>query len=109
MQDPARIGEGMALALLTTLYGILMANFLFLPLSKKLAEHIKTEATVLNIVMEGILDIADQKPPAYISRRLTSYLDVNSLHHKHTEIKPKRGEPPAPQAHWQQQMTRARA
>ena len=34
MQDPAQIGEGMALALLTTLYGILMANFLFLPLSK---------------------------------------------------------------------------
>jgi chemotaxis protein MotA len=108
MQDPAQIGEGMALALLTTLYGILMANFLFLPLSKKLSEHIKAEATVLNIVLEGILDIADQKTASYISRRLTSYLDVNSLNHMHTR-QLENTETVAGQAQWQQEMAKARA
>jgi chemotaxis protein MotA len=109
MQDPAQIGEGMALALLTTLYGILMANFLFLPLSKKLAEHIKAEATVLNIVLEGILDIADQKTSSYISRRLTSYLDVNSLNHMSKEQNPENVSTSAAQAQWQQEMAKARA
>jgi chemotaxis protein MotA len=108
MQDPAQIGEGMALALLTTLYGILMANFLFLPLSKKLSEHIKAEATVLNIVLEGILDIADQKTASYISRRLTSYLDVNSLNHMKTKQLAS-SETGAGQNGWRQEVAKARA
>ncbi len=79
MEDPALIGKGMALALLTTLYGILLANFLFFPLAKKLAEYTKTEATVLNIILEGIMDIAEHKTSKSISHRLNSYLDINQL------------------------------
>ena len=108
MQDPAQIGEGMALALLTTLYGILMANFLFLPLSKKLSEHIKAEATVLNIVLEGILDIADQKTSSYISRRLTSYLDINSLNHMHKGQGREKERSFERGSQWQQEMAKAR-
>lgn len=85
MEDPALIGKGMALALLTTLYGILLANFLFFPLSKKLSEYTKAEATVLNIILEGIMDIADQKTSKSISRRLNSYLDINQLSRMHKE------------------------
>lgn len=102
MQDPAQIGGGMALALLTTLYGILLANFIFLPLSKKLSEHIKAEATVLNVILEGIMDIADQKTSKYISRRLNSYLDVNSLNHMNTETNSGRADRSVSQAQWQQ-------
>ena len=108
MQDPAQIGEGMALALLTTLYGILMANFIFLPLSKKLSEHIKTEATTLNIVLEGILDIADQKTSTYISRRLTSYLDINSLNHMHKDQGRATAGSIERGTQWQQDMAKAR-
>jgi chemotaxis protein MotA len=79
MEDPAMIGKGMALALLTTLYGILLANFLFFPLAKKLSEYTKAEATVLNIILEGIMDIAEQKTSKSISHRLHSYLDINQL------------------------------
>ena len=89
MEDPAMIGKGMALALLTTLYGILLANFLFFPLSKKLSEYTKAEATVLNIILEGIMDIAEQKTSKSISHRLNSYLDVNHLSHMHKPIKEK--------------------
>ncbi|MGD9057548.1 MAG: MotA/TolQ/ExbB proton channel family protein [Desulfobacterales bacterium] len=97
MEDPAMIGKGMALALLTTLYGILLANFLFFPLSKKLSEYTKAEATVLNIILEGILDIADQKTSKSISHRLNSYLDVNQLSRMHKPIKEKPQVRPTPQ------------
>ena len=85
VEDPAQIGKGMALALLTTLYGILLANFLFFPLSKKLSEHTKAEATVLNIILEGVMDIADQKTSKSISHRLNSYLGINHLSHMKRE------------------------
>ena len=97
MEDPAMIGKGMALALLTTLYGILLANFLFFPLSKKLSEYTKAEATVLNIILEGIMDIAAQKTSKSISHRLNSYLDINQLSRMHTPVKGKLQLRPAPQ------------
>jgi chemotaxis protein MotA len=97
MEDPAMIGKGMALALLTTLYGILLANFLFFPLSKKLSEYTKAEATVLNIILEGIMDIAEQKTSKSISHRLNSYLDINQLSRMHREKKGQRQVPSTPQ------------
>jgi len=108
MEDPVQIGAGAALALLTTLYGILFANFLFLPLSKKLSEHMKAEATVLHIILEGIMDIAEQKNSKYISRRLNSYLDVNSLNHINKESDWVHGERPAPQMQLRPFITEAR-
>jgi chemotaxis protein MotA len=97
MEDPAMIGKGMALALLTTLYGILLANILFFPLSKKLSEYTKAEATILNMILEGILDIADQKTSKSISHRLNSYLDINQLSRMHKQIKEKSQVRPTPQ------------
>ena len=85
VEDPAQIGKGMALALLTTLYGILLANFLFFPLSKKLSEYTKAETTVLNLILEGVMDLADQKTSKSISHRLNSYLGVNHLSHMNKE------------------------
>jgi chemotaxis protein MotA len=108
VEDPAQIGKGMALALLTTLYGILFANFFFFPLSKKLSEHIKAEATVLNVILEGIMDIAEQKNSKSISHRLNSYLGVNRLSHMHKERDHITGERPTPQLRLQQLMTKAR-
>ena len=97
MEDPALIGKGMALALLTTLYGILLANFLFFPLSKKLSEYTKAEATVLNIILQGIMDIAEQKTSKSISHRLNSYLDINHLSRMHKDKDVHRRVPPTPQ------------
>jgi chemotaxis protein MotA len=97
MEDPALIGKGMALALLTTLYGILLANFLFFPLSKKLSEYTKAEATVLNLILEGIMDIADQKTSKSISHRLNSYLDINHLSRMQKDMGAHRQVPPTPQ------------
>ena len=97
VEDPALIGKGMALALLTTLYGILLANFLFFPLAKKLSEHAKTEATVLNIILEGVMDIADQKTSKSISHRLNSYIGINHLSQLNKKRKFLGGGQPTPQ------------
>jgi chemotaxis protein MotA len=85
LSDPAQIGKGMALALLTTFYGLLLANLLFLPLSKKLSEHTKTEATILSIMVEALMGIAEQKNAKSISHRLQSYLNVNQSPHVVTD------------------------
>lgn len=69
------MGRGMAVALHTTLYGLLFANFLFLPLYKKLSEHIRTEAMLLNVILEGVLDIAKERNSKAVAHRLQSYLE----------------------------------
>lgn len=77
ISDSSLIAKGMSLALLTTLYGLLFTNFLFLPLARKLSEHVKAEAAHLNIILEGILGIAESKNPIALSHRLESYLASN--------------------------------
>lgn len=77
--DPDQIGPGMATALLTTFYGVLFANLLFLPLSKKLSEHIKAETGLLNLIMEGIVDISEEKNSRAVAHRLRSYLVLHDL------------------------------
>lgn len=79
MGSPTQIGQGMGLALLTTFYGLLFSNFLFLPLAKKLSEHVKSEATILNMILEGVMYIAEQKHSKEISHNLHSYLDIEKL------------------------------
>jgi chemotaxis protein MotA len=76
MGEVGEIGKGMALALLTTFYGLLFSNFLFLPLAKRYSEHNRAEASLLNIILEGIMDICDQKNSHAISYRLESYLGL---------------------------------
>lgn len=78
INDSSQIAKGMSLALLTTLYGLLFTNFIFLPMAKKLSEHVKSEAMLLTIILEGVLDISEGKNPMAISYRLQSYLEANS-------------------------------
>ncbi len=76
MESPIEIGKGMSIALLTTLYGSLIANFIFLPLAKKLAEHTKSQALEYSMITEGIMDIYDKKNPKAILHRLKSYSGI---------------------------------
>jgi chemotaxis protein MotA len=73
--SPADMGKGMSIALLTTLYGLLIANFLFLPLHKKLTEHLKMESALLYVIIEGVLDISQGKNSRAIAYHLQSYIE----------------------------------
>jgi chemotaxis protein MotA len=75
LESPANMGQGMAVALLTTLYGLLIANFLFLPLHKKLTEHLRTESTLCYVILEGVLDISNDKNSRAIAYHLQSYVE----------------------------------
>ncbi len=75
LESPASMGQGMAVALLTTLYGLLIANFLFLPLHKKLTEHLKSESTLCYVILEGVLDISNDKNSRAIAYHLQSYVE----------------------------------
>ena len=73
--EPAQLGQGMSIALLTTLYGLLLSNFIFSPLAKKLSEYTRADAIMLTIILEGIIGISEEKNSKSIFYRLQSYLE----------------------------------
>jgi chemotaxis protein MotA len=74
LDDPSRVGPGMATALLTTLYGAVMAYLLFAPLARKLALNSKKEVLVREMMLEGILSILSGQNPRIIQEKLKSFL-----------------------------------
>jgi chemotaxis protein MotA len=74
LTDPSKVGPAMALALLTTFYGALLANLLFLPVAGRLRNRAE-EATVLRAVtIEGIVGIANRENTIVVEQRLQSFL-----------------------------------
>ena len=74
MDDPSQIGAPMAVALLTTFYGTLMANLLFLPIASKLRTRSKQEILTKQMMLEGILSISDGEHHRLLQNRLKSFL-----------------------------------
>ena len=74
--DPNAIGRGMAAAILTTLYGSILANCLFTPISKKLERNNEIEINMKEIIIEGTLSIQSGDNPRILQQKLLSYFDV---------------------------------
>ncbi len=74
MNDPSTIGPAMAVALLTTFYGALLANLVFNPMSGKLKTRSKQEVLGREMILEGILSISKGENPRIIAEKLNSYL-----------------------------------
>ncbi len=74
LSDPGSIGPSMAVALLTTFYGALIANLLCLPFAKKLEERSREECHVMEVVMEGVISILNGEHPSVIKEKLYSFL-----------------------------------
>lgn len=74
MSDPSSIGAGMAVALITTLYGAICANVLFIPFAEKLGMISKQELTGLEIVIRGIMAIQSGENPRVIKQKLSTFL-----------------------------------
>lgn len=74
MSDPSGIGKGMAVALITTLYGAIVSNVVFLPFAEKLNILNKQEVTALEIVVRGIMDIQSGENPRVIEQKLKTFL-----------------------------------
>jgi chemotaxis protein MotA len=74
MSDPSKLGPFMAVALLATLYGALVANLVCLPLADKLHVKLLDEETNRTLIIDGILMIRDSKSPALVREMLLAYL-----------------------------------
>ncbi len=74
MEDPSKIGPGMAVALLTTLYGAVIANFLALPLVDKLSAKHDEEMLYLDIAKAGILGLQAGDNPRMLEMKLVVML-----------------------------------
>lgn len=74
MSDAAAIGPAMAVALLTTLYGSMLANWIATPTSTKLATNNESEMMLKEIMIEGLLSIQAGENPRVIEEKLKSFL-----------------------------------
>lgn len=74
LDDPASIGPAMAVALLTTLYGAVIANLVCLPISDKLIAKFEVEEINQTLIIDGIMSIRDGKSPNLIREMLVAYL-----------------------------------
>lgn len=90
LDDPSSIGSGMATALVTTFYGSLMANLVFLPIANNLEFQTDEEISVGEMILDGILEIQAGTNPRILEEKLMTYLsseEKNSLDTKHVFIK----------------------
>ena len=73
-ESKARIGPSMAIALVTTLYGLFLANFIFTPISENLQDQTLEDERSRLLVIEGIIQIYAGKPPRYVEEYVKSFL-----------------------------------
>ena len=74
MSDPASIGPAMAVALLTTFYGAVLANIIFLPIAGKLKTRSKTEILQKTIIVEGMGSILSGENPRVMEQKLHAFI-----------------------------------
>ncbi|MBD3264168.1 MAG: motility protein A [Candidatus Omnitrophica bacterium] len=74
LDDPKKVGPGMALAITTTLYGVLAAYLIFLPIAGKLNVISEQEKIVKEVAIEGILALQAGDSPRFIRARLSAFL-----------------------------------
>lgn len=74
LSDPSAIGPAMAIALLTTFYGAVLANAFAIPMSNKLGVRSTAELTKMNIIIAGTLGIVAGENPRLIKEKLNAFL-----------------------------------
>ena len=77
LDDPSQIGIGMATALLTTLYGALIANLFCLPLAGKLEARSQEEVMIRELMISGLQSLVDGLPPRAVKERLMAFLSAS--------------------------------
>jgi len=74
LDNPTQIAQSMALALVTTFYGAILANIIFLPIAGKLKERSTAEILKKEMILDGILAIQSGDIPGIVEQRMVSFL-----------------------------------
>ena len=74
LTDPAQLGPGIAVAFVATIYGVAFANLFLLPVASKLRQCVREKSQFRELMIEGIIAIADGENPRAIEMKLSGYL-----------------------------------
>lgn len=74
LSDPSKLGSGIAVAFVATVYGVGSANLLFLPFSTKLQVRHRHKMVVKEMILEGIVAVSTGENPRLIEEKLNSFL-----------------------------------
>jgi len=74
LSDPSKLGSGIAVAFVATIYGVGMANLIFLPVAKKLLANIGQLVVLREMYVDGIIGIANGDNPHVIESRMQGYI-----------------------------------
>lgn len=74
LDDPSSLGPNMAVALITTLYGTVLANLVFLPMASKLEGKTEEEVFVKQVIIEGIIGVQSGQNPRILEEKLSAFL-----------------------------------
>ncbi len=74
LTEPSKLGAGIAVAFVATIYGVGLANLVFLPMSNKLKAHINRLIVQREMIVDGLLGIANGDNPRIIESRLQGYI-----------------------------------
>jgi chemotaxis protein MotA len=85
LEDPSKIGAGMATSLVCTFYGAFLANVILLPIAGKLGIHSKKETLVREMTVQGLLAIARGEGPTGVRERMQAFVSSR----QRLEFKPK--------------------
>lgn len=79
LEDPSTLGPSMAVALLTTLYGTVMANLVFIPMASKLEQKTEEEIFIKQIIIEGVIGVQSGQNPRILEEKLSAFLSDKTL------------------------------
>ena len=74
LSDPSKLGAGIAVAFVATIYGVGLANLVFLPMANKLKSHINRLVVQREMIVDGLVGIANGDNPRIIESRLQGYV-----------------------------------
>jgi chemotaxis protein MotA len=75
VSDPSKIGSGIAVAFVATIYGVGSANLIFLPMAKKIINRLNEEILLREMIIEGVIGVESGVNPYFLKARLNSFLD----------------------------------
>jgi len=75
LADPSQLGSGIAVAFVATIYGVAFANLLVLPVGNKLKSVVQRQTAYREMLLEGVLSIAEGENPRSIEMKLQGFMD----------------------------------
>ncbi|TXL60554.1 flagellar motor protein MotP [Cerasibacillus terrae] len=79
LEDPESLGPSMAVALLTTLYGTILANLVFIPMANKLETKTEEDIFLKQIIIEGVIGVQSGQNPRILEEKLSAFLTESDI------------------------------